>query len=202
MGVKRYLTTGEAARCCGVGINTVKRWIQKGELPCVITPGGHWRIPAEAYEQFIARLQAASPQPAANHKILLIEDDPAMCTLVEGAFALADFPHTFDIANDGYSGLIKIGAMQPDMILLDIMLPEINGLELMQRIRASQEGHDARIVVITGAGDRRLVKRAIEAAAPDALFHKPFDTSELVATAQALLTQSKATQIDAARSAS
>ena len=185
--MNKYITTGKAARRCGVGINTMKRWIQNGELKCVITPGGHWRIAEDEFQRFMDALQVDHFKPSAAYKVLLIEDDTAMCSLIEGAFELANFDVSFDYACDGYSGLMKIGAMQPDLIVLDIMLPEINGLELMQRIRTSEVSRDARILVITGAGDRRLVKRALDKAQPDALFHKPFNVEQLIDTAYTLL---------------
>ena len=75
---------------------------------------------------------------------------------------------------------MKIGCMQPDLLILDIMLPEINGLELIHRIRESEVCSEPRIIVITGAGDRRIVRRALEKAAPDAVMLKPFATSELL----------------------
>jgi len=87
----KYLTTGEAARLCDVGINTVKRWIQKGELNCVITPGGHWRIIEQEFRAFLKthNITPLLPLPGRKHKVLLIEDDPAMCSLVEGALELS-----------------------------------------------------------------------------------------------------------------
>ncbi len=178
----RYMTTGEAARLCGVGINTVKRWIQKGELKRVITPGGHWRILEHEFQQFLKThdMEPLQPRLKPLYKVLLIEDDQAMCSLIEGALELAAFDIQFDVANDGYTGLMKLGAMQPDLLILDIMLPEINGLELMQRIRSSDSCSNPRILVITGAGDRRIVKRALEKAAPDALIFKPFTTKMLI----------------------
>ncbi|MDQ6969644.1 MAG: response regulator [Mariprofundus sp.] len=197
----RYITTGKAAALCGVGINSIKRWIQKGELQCVITPGGHWRIAEDEFQQFLDRLQSKQIQPkqikpkpleppqAAKqvYKVLLIEDDHALSDLIEAAFHLAEFDTVFDSAGDGYAGLMKIGAMQPDLLILDIMLPEINGLELIQRIRTSNICPAIRIVVITGAADRRPVKRALDKASPDAVFHKPFATEALLATVHELL---------------
>jgi len=185
--MKKYITTGKASRMCGVGINTMKRWIQKGELKCVITPGGHWRIAEDEFQCFLDKLRTDRFKPAVIGKVLLIEDDPAMRSLVEGAFELAGYETDFDCAYDGYSGLMKIGDMRPDLVVLDIMLPEINGLELMQRIRTSEISRGARILVITGAGDRRLVKRALDKARPDAVFLKPFDIDLLINTAYRLL---------------
>ncbi len=197
----QYITTGKAAALCGVGINTIKRWIQKGELQCVITPGGHWRIAEDEFQQFLDRLQSKQikrkqiqPKPLEStqaakqvYKVLLIEDDHALSDLIEAAFHLAEFDTVFDSAGDGYAGLMKIGAMQPDLLILDIMLPEINGLELIQRIRTSNICLAIRIVVITGAADRRPVKRALDKASPDAVFHKPFATEALLATVHELL---------------
>jgi len=181
-----YITTGKAAKRCGVGINTMKRWIKKGELACVITPGGHRRIAEDEFERFLTKLHATEKNTT-PHKILLIEDDPDMCALIEGAFDLASLHVQFQCERDGYSGLMAIGAMQPDLILLDIMLPEINGLELIQRIRHSALCQDVKIVVITGAGDRRLVKKSLDNAALDAVFFKPFNIEQLIHTAQNLL---------------
>lgn len=186
-----YVTTGEAARKCGVGINTVKRWIQKGELKCVITPGGHWRIPEHEFLSFLKSHKMEPLQINTNqaYKILLIEDDIDMSSLIEGAFDLAPFNNTFDHAKDGYTGLIKVGSMQPDILILDIMLPEINGLELIQRIRATGLSNTPRILVITGAGDRRLVKRGLEKAKPDMILFKPFAIDDLIHATQNLLDQ-------------
>jgi len=103
-----------------------------------------------------------------------------MCSLVEGALELSSFDIQYDYANDGYTGLMKIGCMQPDLLILDIMLPEINGLELIHRIRKSGICCDPRIMVITGAGDRTVVKRGLDKAAPDAALFKPFATNELI----------------------
>jgi len=186
-----YITTGEAARRCGVGINTVKRWMKKGELKYIVTPGGHWRIHEYEFLAFLKKHQM-EPSQKKGAKILLIEDDLGMCSLIEGAFELASFDNIFAYAKDGYTGLIKVGLMQPDILILDIMLPEINGLELIQRIRTTELGNKPRILVITGAGDRRLVRRGLEKAKPDMILFKPFAIEDLLHATQKLLNQTQA----------
>jgi len=185
----KYITTGEAARLCGVGINTVKRWIQKGELKSVVTPGGHWRIVESDFHTFLRthNMDSLLPKTKQPSKVLLIEDDPAMCSLIEGALELSSIDIAFDYAHDGYTGLMKVGCMQPDLLILDIMLPEINGLELIHRLRTSKVCSAPHILVITGAGDRRVVKRGLEKAGPDAIIYKPFATSKLLTTVEQLL---------------
>lgn len=184
----KYITTGEAARLCGVGINTVKRWIQKGQLKSVVTPGGHWRIKESDFSQFLHAHNMTPLQSGQQpHKVLLIEDDQSMCSLIEGTLDLAASAIEFDYACDGYTGLMKLGVMQPDLLILDIMLPEINRLELMRRIRVNESFSDMRILVITGAGDRRIVRRALEQSSQDALIFKPFATSDLLQRIEQLL---------------
>jgi len=183
-----YLTTGEAARLCGVGINTVKRWIQKNELKCVITPGGHWRIVESEFHRFLAAHNMKLQAEAQTHKVLLIEDDEAMISMIEAAIELSASDIQFDSASDGYTGLMKVGNMQPDLLILDIMLPEINGLELIQRIRSANIIQGLRIIVITGASDRRIVKRALEKADVDAVLFKPFEIAELIVCIEKMLT--------------
>ncbi|WP_051937936.1 response regulator [Ghiorsea bivora] len=191
-----FITTGEAARRCGVGINTIKRWMKKGELKYIVTPGGHWRIREHEFRTFLKThnmdLLQEKEHTSEAHKILLIEDDLDMCALVEGAFDAATFNHTFDYAKDGYSGLIKLGLMQPDILILDIMLPEINGLEIIQRIRATDFHKKPKILVITGAGDRRLVRRALEKAKPDMILDKPFAVEDLIHATQKVLSSTSA----------
>jgi len=178
----KYITTGEAARSCGVGINTVKRWIQKGELQCVVTPGGHWRIAEQEFQHFLKTHKMDQPAAAKRpYKVLLIDDDQPICSLIEDSLELSSLDIEFSCAHDGYTGLMKVGSIQPDLLILDIMLPEINGLELLSRIRKTDLCHQLRVVVITGAGDLRVVKRALEKAAPDGIFYKPFAIAELTA---------------------
>jgi len=101
---------------------------------------------------------------------------------------MASFPNEVSCAYDGYTGLIRIGEMRPNLLVLDIMMPEINGLELLHRLRSSQEaGADMRILVLTGAKDRDLVVRNIQDAAPDALLFKPVGVNELLETVNRLI---------------
>ena len=188
-----YLTTGEAARLCGVQLNTIKNWIRNGEIPAVRTPGGHWRIPRAGFLAFMSRMGIALPEEA-NRKesdkpsILIIDDDPAAHELMSGMLAL-EFPeHEIHSAFDGYSGLIDIGLYQPDLVLLDIMMPEVNGLEIIHRLKQpdSPMPH-ARIIAVTAASDRRLVVRRIRAAKPEALLFKPLDADTFTETVRKVL---------------
>ncbi len=190
-----FLTTGEAARLCGVQLNTIKNWIRSGEVPAVRTPGGHWRIPRAGFLAFMRRMGMPVPQEdglqaARRPCILIIDDDPAAHELMAGMLAL-EFPgHEIRSSLDGYTGLIDIGRYQPDLILLDIMMPEINGLEIIHRLKqADSPMPDARIIAVTAASDRKLVLNRIRNARPEALLFKPLDAGAFTETVRKVLEQ-------------
>jgi len=91
-------------------------------------------------------------------------------------------------AYDGYAGLVQIGLIRPHLLILDIMLPEINGLEMIRRLREQPEpGRNMRILAITGARDSKLVVRKLKEAAPDAILFKPMGVQDILRTSARLL---------------
>jgi len=188
--VKLYFTSGEAARICAVHINTIKGWVRKGEIDATHSPGGRWRIKGESLLRFLQRNDMLVPDELRESpcKILVIDDDPAVCELVRGAMKLSASPCEITGSEDGYSGLIQIGEIKPDLLVLDIMMPGINGLEVLHRLRANPElASGMRILVLTGAKDSKLVVRNIKGAQPDAVLFKPVSVILLLETIQALL---------------
>lgn len=174
-----YLTTGQAARLCGVHINTIKRWVQSGKLASVRTPGGHWRIPQDSVERLGGLIRGGRARDEHAVKILIIDDDASMIEFARTLIDQAPFKAEVDAASDGYQGLIKLGRIHPDILILDIMMPDINGLEMMHRLRAQTElCGEMRIMVFTGAQDRRLVMRKVQEAKPDTLLLKPATVDE------------------------
>jgi len=181
-----YLTTGEAAEACCVKLNTIKNWIRSGDITAIRTPGGHWRIPKapfmEFLDSFVMPVTTSSASASISKKrILVIDDDIAAHELVIGALEMHCDDYDMHSAHDGYSGLIEIGHLQPDLILLDIMMPDINGLEIIHRLKAADSPlPNARIIAITAASDRRLVVNRIHQAGIEALLFKPLNIEALI----------------------
>lgn len=188
-----YLTTGEASRICGVRINTIKHWIQKGHFEAVLTPGGHWRIPRKTFECFLHTWNTHAPESQQSEetmRVLIVDDDPQIHDLVRGAMDISSYTCEVSSAYDGYAGLMQIGLIRPQLLVLDIMLPEINGLEIIRRLKDQPElSKNMRILALTGAQDRKLVVRKLKAAAPDAILFKPVDVQVLLQTSDQLLGQ-------------
>jgi len=187
-----YLTTGEAADICGVQTNTIKSWIRKGDLKGVMLPGGHWRIPKQPFVHFLQTWNIPVPEPLlrgeAPARILAVDDDPQIHEFIRGAMEVVQYPTEVYTESDGYSGLIQIGRLQPQLLVLDIMMPEINGLELIHRLKAQPElAGNMRILAFTGAKDRRLVVRKLKEARPDEILFKPVDAQYFIEIVSRLL---------------
>ena len=195
------ITTGKAARICGVGLNTIKSWIRSGHIRGIQLPSGHWRIPEAELDRFLAMagMNAAAEknrglQPVDSNRgrprVLVVDDDPQMHVFIEDACGVGGMDAEFVFSSDGYAGLIEIGRFKPHLLVLDIMMPEINGLELIQRIKKDVElARSMAILVVTGARDRRLVMHRLEEAGPDAILHKPVALPALIETMRTLLDQ-------------
>jgi len=188
-----YITTGEAAKMCGVQLNTIKNWIRSGNVSAIRTPGGHWRLPRSEFLAFMRRfgMSVGDAEPGNNtsHKcILVIDDDVAVHELVAGALEVDCVDYQIYSAYDGYSGLIEIGRLRPELIVLDIMMPDINGLEIIHRLKAPDSPFPkVKIVAITAASDRRLVVNRIREAAPEALLFKPLNLAALSNTVRSII---------------
>lgn len=176
-----YMTTGEAARMLGVGLNTVKRWISSGNLRGICTPGGHWRITKDNLYAFM-RANGMSIQDrnrTTPARVLIVDDDPSMCAFLEAVLEQA-ISLQIQCVNDGYTGLIRIGAWRPDLLLLDILMPGINGLEVLRRIRADPDLDDMAIVVVTSMYDQPNLVQVARSAGVAAILPKPVETCRLL----------------------
>jgi len=193
------ITTGKAARICGVGLNTIKSWIKGGHIRGIQLPSGHWRIPVTELDRFLATSvlaakvrKIADPEismPSTKRsRVLAVDDDPHMHAFVEDTCLFGGIDAEFLFCSDGFAGLIEIGRFKPDLLVLDIMMPQINGLELIQRLKQDEAlAATMPILVMTGAQDRRLVMHRLEQSGPDAILHKPVAAEALVAAVSRLL---------------
>jgi len=183
-GIEMYLTTGEAAKICGVKLNTIKNWIRNGDISAIQTPGGHWRIPRVPFIAFVEKFNTPvthAKSEQTGNRILVIDDEISAHKLVTESLHMHCPGYDVHSAHDGYSGLIAIGRLQPDLIILDIMMPDINGLEIIQRLKAADSPlPGARVIAITAASDRRLVVNRILQAGVEALLFKPLEINALI----------------------
>jgi excisionase family DNA binding protein len=179
----RFLTTGQIATSCQVTIPTVKRWIREGYISAFQTAGGHFRITEDEFKRFQAvhRMPVDRPGPEVEvlPKILIVDDDAALLDTLWEALTW-DGRYKVEVAQDGYEGLIKVGSFAPNLLVLDIRMPGLNGFQVCRRVKADPATRETRILAITGQGAQDTREQILEAGA-DGFLEKPIRLDDLQA---------------------
>jgi excisionase family DNA binding protein len=177
-----FITTSKAAKICGVARTTISKWIDKGELKAFVTPGGHRKIAEQDLEDFLRKNgNRPSSKFRGKKRILIVDDNPDDIRLLEAAFLPASDKYEVYAANSGFQAIYKIGEVKPHIVILDIVMPDMNGFEVCERIKKNSETKDIKIIIVTAYPDKMKEKEAHQCAA-DAFFRKPIDLKKMVKT--------------------
>ena len=141
-----YLSTREAATALGISLGTVQKMVENGVLEAWKTDGGHRRIPASAIRDHLAQRQSGKP-PSATLDVLVAEDNPIFQTLYQSALEKWDFPIKLRMVDNGFDGLLQVGSSQPDVLITDLMMPGMDGFEMIRRLRSNKDLASMVIVV-------------------------------------------------------
>jgi len=125
-------STAEVARRLGVSIPTVQRWVDLGHLKAWKTIGGHRRIEADSAERMF---RSQGPAPArAPLSVMVVDDNPddrdVLSALIETALPDAKL----SVAENGFQALVAIGQAAPDVLITDIVMPHMNGFEMLREV--------------------------------------------------------------------
>ncbi len=184
---KTIFTTGEVAKICKLSQQTIIRCFDNGRLRGYRVPGSRFRrIPRDALIQFMKEHQIPLEQfDAGKTRILVVDDDPA---IVEMIVELLERDGRFDVeaAATGFDAGHRTAEFRPECIVLDYMLPDINGNAVCRTIRKDETMKDVKIIIVSGVIDSSDVDRLFEDGADDFL-QKPFKISELVERINKLL---------------
>ena len=175
-----YVTTRQAAKLCGVSIFSVQRWFDEGLLTGSTLPGGWRRIALSSLDTFMRKhnMIPSTGDQADLHRVLLVDDDPKLLSIMNDALASIE-KYRVQTAVSGLEAGLAMMEFKPDSVVLDVMLEDVPGAQIVRRIRESQVGRSIRIVAISGAaadGD----KKEVLAAGADAYLTKPFPMAELI----------------------
>jgi excisionase family DNA binding protein len=184
---KKVFTTGEAAKVCKVSQQTIIRCFDSGRLNGFRVPGSRFRrIPRDE----LIRFMRANEIPldsigSARKRILVVDDEPEIVSLIrdvledDGRFEVCQ-------AMTGYDAGIETQRFKPHLIVLDYMLPDINGNVVCQRVRSSEDMSDTRILCVSGVIERDEIEM-LRASGADDFLKKPFDLREIVSRIETLL---------------
>lgn len=178
--MKTVFTTGEAAKICKVSQQTIIRCFDNGQLKGFRVPGSRFRrIPREALYRFMK--DNGIPTDAlesGKRKVLLVDDDTELVELMTKVLE-EDGRFEVRVAGNGFDAGMMVKEYQPDLIVLDVMLPDINGKEVCQRVRADPALEDVRILCISGMIEDDKIQE-LKLSGADDFLHKPFDIEELI----------------------
>lgn len=153
-----FISTREAAARLGVALSTIQIWVETGVLPAWKTAGGHRRIPSEAVENIRLKQQAISHSATSPEAftVLVVEDDAVQRELYRRQFSAWGLPVQLVIAEDGLMGLMLIGRHNPDLIITDLAMPEIDGFKMIRRLAANTAPMRAMLVVVTALSESEI----------------------------------------------
>jgi two-component system, OmpR family, response regulator len=184
---KSVFTTGEVADICKVSQQTVIRCFDGGRLKGFRVPGSRFRrIPRESLIQFMKENSIPLDQLEMGKKrVLVVDDDPA---IVEMLVELLERDGRFEVrtAATGFDAGVRTKEFRPDIIVLDYMLPDINGNAVCRSIRADKTLQNVKIIIVSGVVNRDDVEKLLEDGADDFL-QKPFSIEQLVNRITALV---------------
>jgi len=189
MNQQGTLTTRDIAKYCSVSQRTIVQWISEGKINVYRTPGNHSRVKREDFLEFLKKFNMLIPEDfnadAGQKKILIVDDDKAV-VMILNRILRAKRKYIIEVASDGFSAGAKFHAFRPDLILLDIKMPKMDGFEVCSSIRKDPKNKDVKIIVISGYVNEKDIKKIFELGA-NAFFPKPFNNKELAEKIETLL---------------
>ena len=183
---KSYYTIPQAAKLCGITRATLLRWVKSGKLNSFLTPGGHHRILKEDLEVFMRenRMFHLVSETPDHNKILVVDDDVQHQRLIGKIFSKNGYQ--LENAIDGFEAGIKIMRFKPDLVILDLVMPNMDGFEVCRAIRNDPETRNIKIIILSGFGTEENRNKSIALGA-DVFLSKPVEKDALIRHVKQLL---------------
>jgi excisionase family DNA binding protein len=174
-----WLTLGQAAKFLGVAQSTIRKWSDQGRVPAFYTPGGHRRYRRRDLEQFLER---SGPGPReAGPLVLIVDDDDRLREFVRVNREMEGYS-VIEGAN-AEEGLAAVEDAAPDLILLDVMMPGVDGWEMLRRVQEMHGVGSIPVIMFSGKVD----EADVAARGAQGFIGKPFDPTQLIESTKQLL---------------
>jgi len=149
---RRAFSTSQVANMLGVAKASVVNWINQGQLMAGQTPGGHKRVAAEDLLEFVRRQKLPVPLglSPSKPKVLIVDDDAGIRQLIAAQIETAYLVYEILEAYNGFAAGERIGSARPDVVILDLRMPGLDGYEVCRWIKSTPETMDTGVIAITG----------------------------------------------------
>lgn len=189
---QKAYTTFEAAKICHVTHHSIKNWIKQGLIKASRTPGGHYRILEKDLDKFREKFDMFPREKGPMTKrVMVVDDEPDALALMERILSDEGF-ELVKVSNATEVGLKAI-QMTPDLILLDFLMPEINGFEVCAALRENELTRGIPIMAVTCLAKERDIERIFASGADDYLA-KPFKVDNLIEKVRDLIGRGRVTE--------
>jgi len=186
---EKAYTTFEAAKVCHVTHHSIKNWIKQGLIKASRTPGGHYRILERDLDSFRERFDMFPRDKGTGcRQVMIVDDDPDALALMERILADEGF-ELIKVSNATEVGL-KAVQLLPDVILLDFLMPEVNGFEVCKALRNNEATRRIPIMAVTCLDKEHDIQRIFACGADDYL-SKPFKVDQLLNKVRDLLIKAR-----------
>jgi excisionase family DNA binding protein len=179
-----WLTLGQAAKYLGVAQSTIRKWSDVGRLPAFYTPGGHRRYRRGDLDAFLQRSTSPGRADSAGPSILIVDDDDRIREFVRVNLEMEGY--TVREAGSAEEGLTALEEESPDLILLDVMMPQVDGWEMLRRVQERHGVGAIPVVMFSGKVDDETLVDA-ESRGAQAFIGKPFNPQQLIESTKQLL---------------
>jgi excisionase family DNA binding protein len=185
--MKDLLTTGEAAEICKVSQQTIIRCFDAGRLEGFRIPGSKFRrIPRQSLIKFMKENNIPLDNlETGKRKVLVVDDDAEIIELISDVL-VRDGRFDIRTASSGYDAGILTEQFRPDLILLDYMLPDVNGNIVCQTIRKNPDFEEIKIIIVSGVIKQDEIDQLLKSGAED-FVRKPFNLDEFTGKITAVL---------------
>ncbi len=175
------LTVFTASKYCNVSSKTIINWVEAGHIKAYKTVGGHRRIQKSDLEAFmlVQGIPISEKKNATSRKkILVVDDDMIIVESIVQALEEDEFNYEVISASDGFEAGLQVNHFHPDLLILDIMMPDIKGYEVCKKIKSHDNTKDIKIIVLSAYLDDDKFAQMKEHGA-DICFSKPLPLSQL-----------------------
>ena len=192
MNPKMVFTTFETAKLCHVSPLSIINWVNAGRLPAFRTPGGHRRIRREDLVRFMRENGIPLPEDlregSGRPKILVVDDEASIREILAEHLTTRATPFEALTASDGFEAGRLVATFRPDVVLLDLRMPGLDGFQVCRTIKADPESSSTIVVAMTGYFSPETESRILECGAVRC-FAKPVEPSTLSAFIDSVLAQ-------------